>query len=37
MTGLEIVGLAFLALCFTALQFAWLITQCEFRGNAHPH
>jgi hypothetical protein len=37
MTGLEIVGLAFLALCFTALQFAWLLNQYGLSGIAHPH
>ena len=36
MTGFGIVGLVLLALCFTALQFAWLITQCGLRGIAYP-
>ena len=25
MIGFEVVGLSFLTLCFTALQFAWLV------------
>jgi hypothetical protein len=25
MAGFEVVGLSFLTLCFTALQFAWLV------------
>ena len=37
MTGFEIVGLALLALCFTALQFAWLLHQYGFSDIAHPH
>jgi hypothetical protein len=37
MTGFEIVGLAFLALCFTTLQFAWLLNQCGLSGIAHAH
>jgi len=37
MTGFEIVALASLALCFTALQFAWLLNQCGNSGIAHPH
>ena len=37
MTGIEIVALASLALCFTALQFAWLLNQCGYSGIAHPH
>jgi hypothetical protein len=27
MTGFEIVALAFLASCFTAVQFAWLVAR----------
>jgi hypothetical protein len=29
MVGFEIVGLALLALCFTALQFAWLVASAR--------
>ena len=35
MTGFEIVGLAFLALCSTALQFGWLLNQCGLHSLAH--
>ena len=36
MTGFEIVALASLALCFTALQFAWLLNQCGYRRDRAP-
>jgi hypothetical protein len=37
MNGFEIMGLAFLAVCFTALQFAWLLNRYRYGGIVHPH